>query len=357
VAADEDTPQDGGPDQADDPAWWLFGSTDEPHDRVLDLPKAPPWRSFQRKVQADRGKGFEIDPQARDIINTGLYLRRPLLILGRPGVGKTTLAYAIARQLRLGRVLRWSITSRTELKDGLYSYDAIGRLQESSLGRRDAAENGRNDEEGRAPAPIERFLKLGPLGTAFAASKSPPEGRPRLLLIDEIDKSDIDLPNDLLHIFEDGGFGIPELERLPGDAPVDVMPDDARPGDPPIPIAYGRVSCEEFPVVVMTSNGEREFPPAFRRRCLELTIQPPDGDALRRIVEAQLGELPGFDAFASRLGPLIERFIERRDRKHLATDQLLHAVFLALRDVDIERRMADKDALIDQIWHWLDAGE
>ncbi|MFM6527076.1 MAG: MoxR family ATPase, partial [Dolichospermum sp.] len=99
------------------------------------------------------------------------------------GTGKTSLAYAVAYELGLGEVLHWPITTRTTLKDGLYSYDAIGRLQDAK------------DKDKDNLAEIGKYINLGSLGTALLPSE-----KPRVLLIDEIDKSDIDLPNDLLHI-------------------------------------------------------------------------------------------------------------------------------------------------------------
>jgi MoxR-like ATPase len=123
-------------------------------------------------------------------------------------------------------------------------------------------------------------------------------------------------------------------------------------------IELGRVRCQEFPIVLMTSNDEREFPPAFLRRCLELDIQPPEKPALTRIVEAHLG-LRADPTLAERIGRIVESFLTARAQSNgsLATDQLLHAVFLALRNVDVEQRLAsrdcapwNKDELIRRLW-------
>ncbi|MFG3025896.1 AAA family ATPase [Streptomyces sp. NPDC048254] len=210
-----------------------------------------------------------------DLVNAALVLRRPLLVTGRPGTGKSPLAYRISRELRLGRVLRWHITSRTTLRGGLYEYDAIGRVQDSAalhtLHRSDGAAAGAEpqaaDEE-RLPG-IGDYLQLGPLGTALL-----PHELPRVLLVDELDKSDQDLANDLLSVFEEGQFPITELARARRLHPkVTVMTDD--PGRS-AEIVDGIVKCRAFPVVVITSNGEREFPPAFLRRCLRLRMPDPD---------------------------------------------------------------------------------
>ena len=167
---------------------------------------------------------------------------------------------------------------------------------------------------------IGRYLKLGPLGTAPLPSQ-----RPRALLVDEIDKSDIDLPNDLLHVFEEGSYEIPELVRIADQSPeVSVLPDGGDRVEDKIKIRAGKVRCDAFPFVVLTSNGERELPPAFLRRCLRLDIPVPGVDRLRQIVLAHLGNVePGV------VEEMIRTFVERRDSGHvMATDQLLNAVFL-----------------------------
>ncbi|WP_223198810.1 AAA family ATPase [Solihabitans fulvus] len=262
------------------------------------------------------------------MVNAALYLRRPLLVTGKPGTGKSTLAHSVARELKLGPVLYWPITSHAKVDDGLYRYDAIGRLQEASLAR--TAE----------PPDVGRYIRLGPLGTALL-----PRHRPRVLLIDELDKSDVDLPNDLLNIFEEGQFDIPELARLPEEQDsVHVMTRD--PGGRAA-IRRGQVRCHAFPFVVITSNGEREFPPPFLRRCLRLNIQPPDAEKLAAIVAGQLGK-----AVLDESRQLIEQFVDSRDHGDLATDQLLNAIYLAASGARPDA--VTKERLVAQLFRPLD---
>lgn len=281
------------------------------------LPDPPPWREFLRAstpsvASRERGHTYQVDSAEAERVNAALYLRRPLLVTGGPGTGKSSLAYSVAAELGLGRVLRWPIGSKTTLQAGLYHYDAIGRLQEANLREIEARTGG----SPAAPVDIGSYIRLGPLGTALL-----PASQPRVLLVDEFDKSDIDLPNDLLDIFEEGEYGIPELARLPsGYGPVTVMTADQ--GNH-AEIAGGRVRCDAFPLVILTSNGEREFPAAFMRRCLRLDLAPASPDKLARIVEAHLGA----DA-RDRYQEVIAEFLNRRDRGELATDQLLNAIFL-----------------------------
>lgn len=159
-----------------------------------------------------------------------------------------------------------------------------------------------------------------------------------MLLIDEID---IDLPNELLHIFEEGEFEIPELVRLKGN--YNIRPSDK--GES-IKIEEGRVNCNQFPLVIMTSNGEREFPPAFLRRCLQLEMQLPDKNKLTEIVKSHLSF--GAD-YNDKVNVLIQEFLEKRDNKNadLATNQLLNAVHLTLNNIELPR---DKDQLLESLW-------
>jgi MoxR-like ATPase len=255
--------------------------------------------------------------------NAALLLRRPLLVTGAPGTGKSTLAYRVARELGLGRILQWSITSRSTLQTGLYGYDAIGRAQATAA----------RDPDTR----IGNFIRLGPLGTALLAYDLP-----RVLLIDELDKSDIDLPNDLLHVFEEGEFDIPELVRIRDrEREVTVFTDDP---DTTVTIVDGRVQCKAFPFVVITSNGEREFPAAFLRRCLRLEMRPFREDQLAAIVAAHFGVAEGREE-------LIRSFIDRGGT--LAADQLLNAVYL----LNAEGFAADASwpRLTDALWRSLGA--
>lgn len=307
--------------------WHIFTGSGEPDpQRIEQLPPPPSWRQFHQPDRDEpqisprkrRGMTFKARKPEIDAVNAALYLRRPLLITGKPGTGKTSLAYRVAYELGLGEVLEWPITTRSMLKDGLYRYDAIGRAQ----------------EQGGSLKNIGDYIQLGPLGTALM-----PCDRPRVLLIDEIDKSDIDLPNDLLNIFEEGRFEIPELARIK-DKEIDgesmqhvrvttAYSDATEPTfehDRTYEVPNGIVRCTAFPLVIMTSNGERDFPAPFLRRCLRLTMQTHGERELHEIVQRHLGD----QIDADKVSALIQEFVRKRDReqKELATDQLLNAVYL-----------------------------
>ncbi|MEL6780448.1 MAG: AAA family ATPase [Cyanobacteria bacterium J06597_16] len=344
--------------------WEVFRGDPSPDPtRIQQLPPAPPWRQFRKSVDdaeglateankkyqkkianywsrlqekaaedsysrdRQRGKSFRIrKDQSRVIqaVNAALALRRPLLVTGRPGSGKTSLAYAIAHELALGPVLMWPITARTTLEGGLYRYDAIARLQDAQLRKQKVEAN-------ETPPPEKTmgdYIQLGPLGTAFL-----PTPFPRVLLIDEVDKSDINLPNDLLNLLEEGQFEISELVRLAKGETVAEMEaqtsvesmqvrsaDDFR-----VSVDDGKVRCDAFPLIIMTSNGERDFPPAFLRRCLRIEMPKPAKEDLFSIVEAHLTK-----EVADEVNDLIGRFFDKTDSEAalLATDQLLNAVYL-----------------------------
>lgn len=293
--------------------WFVFkGDNEVRPEAIKDLGNPPPWRDFadpERRTR--RAAAYQTREAEKLAVNAALRLRRPLLITGAPGVGKSTLAYAVARELDLGEVLTWRITSRTTLNDGLYAYDAVGRLRQAQI-------DSLQQKEAAGEETIGKYLRLGPLGTALLPQG--PAGRPRVLLIDEIDKSDIDLPNDLLHVLEEGEFAIPELERL--DLPeVEVRTWDKQSAK----IPEGRVVCDLFPIVILTSNGERSFPKAFLRRCVRLHVKQPSPQELREIVRAH------FPADQERYNNLIRSFLDdqgKQGAENLATDQLLNAIFV-----------------------------
>lgn len=303
--------------------WHIF--TGQGEARPVPLPAPPPWRNFKGKLVdspattldepeatgddiGQRAKTYQTPANALDAINAALLLRRPLLVTGKPGTGKSSLAYRVAYELALGPVLVWAINSRSTLKEGLYDYDAIARLNDQRLNSGQAEEIG-------------NYITLRALGTALL-----PSARPRVVLIDELDKADPDLPNDLLNVFEEGWFDIPELVRHASkDVQVRLMPtkkDTASAAKTSL-VQGGHIECAEFPFIVMTSNGEREFPPAFLRRCIRLELAEPDAQQLLAIVSAHLGP-----ELASQAIDKIGKFAANADNKTTATDQLLNALFM-----------------------------
>lgn len=349
-------------DEPESRGWWIYRGTGRPHS--ARFPPPPPWRSFTGQMPAGhdtwrlpledgepdatnsrrlgryrQAAAYRADTPEIDLINLALHLRRPLLVTGKPGVGKSTLAYSVAYELKLGPVLRWPITSRSTLREGLYSYDAVGRLQAVGLQQKAAAADSHGDDETTDPLAIGDYLTLGPLGTALL-----PARQPRVLLIDELDKSDIDLPNDLLNVFEDGEFDIPELARLKQrHVPVGT----ADPGRK-VTLEGGRVRCAQFPFVVLTSNAERDFPMAFKRRCIRLNIEAPSAKKLSKLVEAHFE--PADAKTAAQRRELIETFIKKRQDADavLANDQLLNALLMAARGLwgdDDGRQLIDTHVL------------
>jgi MoxR-like ATPase len=340
--------------------WKIFTGQGEPHDRIDELPPAPSWRKFDRGLDEmlyapdpapmnpcdeQRGKTFCIsstDTDLINVVNAAMYLRRPLLITGKPGTGKTSLAYRIAYELQLGAVLSWPITARSTLQEGLYRYDAIARLQDVQIQQTTAGE-----AKTQVSSDIGQFIQLGSLGTALLPSK-----RPRVVLIDEFDKSDINLPNDLLNLFEEGQFEIPELARMAKQQEIcKVRTVD----DTEAEIRAGKVRCVAFPLIVLTSNGERDFPPAFLRRCLRLTMKPPEKEELMKMVEAHLGT-----DVLEQAKPLVTDFVNRRTKGgnvgDLSTDQLLNIVYLVTSKLSPNDEK-EKAIFIESISKYLSSSE
>jgi MoxR-like ATPase len=181
----------------------------------------------------------------RSAVDCAIALQRPLLVKGEPGTGKTLLAEAIAESLGL-KLITWHVKSTSKAMEGLYVYDAVQRLHDSRF----------NDHDVRD---IEKYIKLGPVGEAFAATER------RVLLIDEVDKADLEFPNDLLHELDRMRFRITETNR--------------------------EVVAKDRPVVIITSNNEKDLPDAFLRRCVFHFIDFPEQDLMRRIVAVHHPEL------------------------------------------------------------------
>lgn len=277
-------------------------------------------------------------------VNAALSLRRPLLLTGLPGSGKTTLAYAVADWLGLGPVLEWSVTPGATLADALATYDPLSRLQDLEIARKSAKpQTDSSSSEDPAALPVEHYMRLGPVGTAFL-----PAPLPRVLLIDEIDKGDLNLAHDLLHLFEEGQFPLRQLERDSKSAksgangitkPRTISSADEDENGNPIPVTVhgAMVQCHEFPLVVMTSNGEREFPPAFNRRCLRVPMPDFSRDpaSLQAIVRSHWNPngLPAPSKPLAQLDLALQDFQEASTAAQgvgdsLALDQLLNLAFL-----------------------------
>jgi len=181
---------------------------------------------------------YLVSEDLRNAVNIAIALGRPLLIKGEPGTGKTMLAKSIAEGLQMPFMI-WNIKSTTKAQEGLYVYDTVQRLYDSQFGDREVSDIG-------------RYIKLGKLGESFAAEKQV------VLLIDEIDKADLEFPNDLLWELDIMNFYIPETGET--------------------------ITAGQRPVVVITSNAEKELPDAFLRRCIFHYIAFPDEEMMANIV-------------------------------------------------------------------------
>ncbi len=209
-------------------------------------------------------------------VSCALVLERPLLVKGEPGTGKTLLAEAIAEGLGM-RLVTWHVKSTTRAQDGLYVYDTVQRLYDSRFGDGDVAD-------------IRRYIKKGPLGEAFASEERV------VLLIDEVDKADLEFPNDLLHELDRMRFVIAET------------------GD--------EIAAKQRPVVIITSNNEKELPDAFLRRCVFHFIDFPDPELMRRIVSVHHPEL-GEQLVEQALSVFYEIRSMKRLRKRPSTSELI----------------------------------
>jgi MoxR-like ATPase len=191
--------------------------------------------------QFDKFQGSDdyiVSPELKDIVNVAVALGRPLLVRGEPGTGKTLLAHSIAKALGK-RLIVWNIKSTTKAKDGLYVYDTVQRLYDSRFGDKDVSN-------------IKNYIHMGKLGEAFMADEQV------VLLIDEIDKADIEFPNDLLNELDEMSFYIYETNET--------------------------IKTKHRPIMIITSNNEKELPDAFLRRCIFHYIEFPDAELMEQII-------------------------------------------------------------------------
>jgi MoxR-like ATPase len=218
-------------------------------------------------------------------VNAAVTLQRPLLVKGEPGTGKTELARQVAMALNMP-IIEWHIKSTTKAQQGLYDYDAVSRLRDSQLG--DARVND-----------VANYIRRGKLWQAFEAEERV------VLLIDEIDKADIEFPNDLLQELDRMEFHVYEMGQT--------------------------IAARHRPVVIITSNNEKELPDAFLRRCFFHFIKFPDADTLRRIVDVHFPRIKD-----DLLSTALSQFFELRDtpglKKKPSTSEVLDWLKLLLAD-------------------------
>jgi MoxR-like ATPase len=219
---------------------------------------------------------YIVSPSLRDAVNVAVALEKPLLIKGEPGTGKTRLAEAVAADLGL-ELVPWHIKSTTKAHEGLYVYDTVARLNDARFGDGDVSD-------------ISQYIRLGPLGRAFATEVR------HVVLVDEIDKADMEFPNDLLHELDRMAFHIPETGE--------------------------NVEAKVRPIFIITSNNEKELPDAFLRRCIFHYIEFPDAELMTEIVRVHHP-----DVEQALLEQALIRFYALRDlpdlRKRPSTSELV----------------------------------
>ena len=220
-------------------------------------------------------------------VNASIALEKPLLVKGEPGTGKTELAKQIATSLDL-EIIEWSIKSTTKAQQGLYEYDAVSRLRDSQLGN--------------TVKKVEKYIKKGKLWISFETKNK------SVLLIDEIDKADIEFPNDLLQELDKMEFHVYETGQL--------------------------VKAKNRPIVIITSNNEKELPEAFLRRCFFHYIQFPELETLKKIVKVHFPEIK-----KSLLNSALQTFFEIREtpglKKKPSTSEALDWIkLLLIEDLD-----------------------
>jgi len=227
---------------------------------------------------------YIVSPSLVDAVNCAIALERPLLIKGEPGTGKTLLARHIAEGLRL-EMESWHIKSSSKAQEGLYVYDTVQRLNDARFSEGDVSD-------------VRRYIKLGPLGRVFSAPAR------QVLLIDEIDKADIEFPNDILRELDEMRFTVMET------------------GD--------EVVAKQRPIVIITSNNEKELPDAFLRRCVFHFIEFPDPELMKEIVDVHH---PGLEK--TLLDQVLIKFYWLREqselRKKPSTSELVDWIAALLR--------------------------
>ena len=248
-------------------------------DEVLNYNQLKYTGELQPQVQEKDMNGYTLYPYLPDnglveAVNLSIYLKRPLLIKGEPGCGKTRLAYAVAYELGLP-FSAWHIKSTSRARDGLYIYDTVGRLRDAQL----AVSRGMRDESANHIDDPAKYVKWGPLGKAFLNDQR------SVVLIDEIDKADIDFPNDLLLELDEQRFVVEETGQ--------------------------EVQAMQAPIVFITSNDEKDLPDAFLRRCLFYYIEFPSRERLAEIVNAHFPKVSKALVEAA-----VARFVKLRKEMH-----------------------------------------